>query len=171
MSLTVSQLREFGLGAALSDAALEALLNAAYAAIDQRVAQSGDMLERFSVTGPMLILSRAAFTVSSITENGVTLSSNDYEVRGAVILRLSTGTHPSSRWRSPVDVSYVPVEGDELRDSVALQLVRLDLNAQHGLASQSIGDWSETYEQRTGMGYGDQREAILSTLREPAYIL
>jgi hypothetical protein len=170
MTLTVANVRDFGLGASLADASLQALLDAAYASIDQRVAPSGTMRERLVATGPLLMLSRPADIVTEVIENGVELDDDDFELRGTVLLRLSTGPHGSWRWRGPVDLTYIPVEGDSLRDTVALQLVKLDLNTQHGLASQTIGDWSETYETGGG-GYMEQREAILSALREPAYIL
>jgi hypothetical protein len=170
VTLTVANVRDFGLGAALSDASVQTLINDAYSLIDQRVSPMSPMRERLTASGPMLMLSRPADIVTEVIESGLELDDDDFELRGTVLLRLSTGPNPSWRWRGYVDLTYIPTEGDSLRDGTALRLVRLELNTQHGLASQTIGDWSETYETGNG-GYMEQREAILSALREPAYIL
>jgi hypothetical protein len=170
MTLTVANVRDFGLGASLSDASLQALLDSAYDSITDRLGPLRTMRERLTATGPMLMLSRSADIVTEVLESGLELDDDDFELRGTVLLRLQTGPNPSWRWRGYVDLTYIPVEAEARRDSAALQLVQLDLNTHHGLASQTIGDWSETYETGGG-GYMEQREAILSALREPAYIL
>jgi hypothetical protein len=171
MSLTVAAIKAYGIGTTLSDDSLQVLIDAAYAAIDQRIAGSEPMRERLTAHGPMLILSRSTQIVSAITENGRALDASDFEVRGDVLLRLQTGSHPGHRWYGVVDVSYIPSDADNnLRDSVALQLVKLDLTTQPGLTQRTIGNYSESFEAGAG-GYQQQREAILSALREPAYML
>ena len=53
---------------------------------------------------------------------------------------------------------------------MAVQLVKLDVNTQHGLSAQSIGTWSETYE--TGRAdYQVQRDAILNSLDSVGIVL
>lgn len=171
MTLTAATVKAFGFGGSLDDAAINALIAAAYAAIDQRLAGSEPMREQFTVHGPLIVLSRATQIITAINENGYALDASDYEMRGTQLLRLSSGTHPSMRWRGVVDVSYIPIEADSsLRDTVALQLVKLDMTFQPGITQRTIGNYSESFEGGTG-GYQSSREAILSALREPAYML
>jgi hypothetical protein len=175
MTLTAASVKAFGFGGSLSDDSINSLIAAAYAAIDQRLAGDASMRESFTVHGPLIVLSRATQIVSTITENGIALDASDYAIHGTQLLRLSNGTHPNLSWRGVVDVSYIPVEADSsLRDAVALQLVKLDLTLQPGLTQRTIGNYSESFggtdEGGVG-GYQLQREAILSALREPAFML
>lgn len=175
MTLTAVSVKAFGFGASLSDDSINSLIAAAYAAIDQRLTGDAPMRESFTVHGPLIILSRSTQIITSIVENGTALDASDYEVRSTQLLRLSGGTHPNLRWRGVVDVSYIPVESDSsLRDAVALQLVKLDLTLQPGLTQRTIGNYSESFggngEGGVG-GYQIQREAILSALREPAFMI
>lgn len=172
MTLTVTQLR-LHIDTPLGDAALLGLLTAAYQAVDQRIEPAGPMSELLTASGPLLMLSREADVISQVIENGVELDETDYELRssGQMLRRLQLGAlHGSWRWRGRVDVTYLPREDDALRDSVAIQLIKLDVNTQHGISQQSIGSWSESYNLAAG-SYIDQRESILSSLRPVGILL
>jgi hypothetical protein len=151
--LTVDQLREH-LQSTLSDAALQAYLDSAEAEILRYVGESGDVTELIDGGYQRLSLSRAAGTITTLTETWgttvYTLDSTDYRIRaqGYVLERLSLGaTHPSFRWRGLVSVRYTPVDADAIRTLVQLDLIKLQLDFNAGLVSEKIGDWSQTFQQ------------------------
>lgn len=170
MTLTVTDLR-LHIDSTLGDAALQLRLDAAYEAISQRVQPSGTVAESFTVTGDTILLSRVATGVVSIVEwwnpwYSVPLANSDWELRpsGQTLRRLTTGTNPWPRWRGRVDVVYLGSSDDQLRDSVAIQLVQLDVNTHPGLSEQSLGAWSEKYDARAAGTYKQQRDDLLSVL-------
>jgi len=176
--LTVADLR-LRLDTQLGDTALQSLLDSAYQAIEQRVEPSGPITEYLSARGELLMLSRPADVISDVLEfvwagqDGVELDDTDFELRssGQTLRRLTTGTNPSRWWRGKVSVTYLPRDDEALRDSVAVQLISLDVNTKFGLTSQTIGTWSESYESRPGYGYAEQRESILESLKPMVGIL
>lgn len=181
--MTVAELRTH-VTSSLTDAALQTLLDAAETAITARVGAADAISERHPTTvydaasgtyatvtpSPFLYPARRVATVTAITETVggtvTTLAANDYRVwpGGWQIERLATGTNPRASWTGTVDITYAAASDVAERKRVQLGLVRLDLNHNPGLQSESIGDWSETYVSNSAMNYGLEREAILATL-------
>lgn len=171
MTLTVDDLRGH-VDSSLSDTALGLLLDAAYEAIDRAIGADGayddsppSVSEYLTVgPGPLLMLSRSASAITVVTERGTELDPDDYALTGDQLLRrLDDGTHPRSRWCSPVEVTYEALGNANDRDRAAIGLVKLDLDYQPGVASERLGDHSITFA--TGSGeYLAQREAILASL-------
>jgi len=168
--ISLATARAYGIGVTLSDADLQAAIDEAYRLIEERIGPSGTRQERFTAAGGMLLLSQPADIITTVIENRQELDDSDFESRGAILLRLQTGLHPSYRWRGVVDVEYIPLEADERRDGTALKLLQLNQNTQYGLTQRTIGNYSESFEAGGG-SYMDQREAILSGLSDPSYIL
>lgn len=168
--LTVTEAREH-LDTELGDEALERLLVAAYQDIADYAGTATSVSELLMPgSGELLRLSRRATAVTSVIERGTALADDDYQLRAQTLERLATGTHPSSRWHGRVDVTYTPFDDEDRRDQAALALVRLDLNHNPGLMSQSLGAWSETYQNNaTSSDYPAQRAAILATLDPPDF--
>lgn len=156
----------------LDDEALGLLLDAAYEAIDAYAGTgaAGDYpasLTELISPGPgdLLMLSRPAAGITSVIECDSTLAADDYELIGAQMLRrLTTGTHPSSRWRGRVQPTYEPKADENERDRVAIALVNLDVNHSPGLVSEKLGDWAETHASGADGSYAAQRADILASL-------
>lgn len=168
MTLALDELRQH-IETDLEDDALQRLLDAAYQAIDEYAGVEGDVSEYLRAGyGDLLFLSRRALSITSVIERDVTLAASDYELRpsGLQLRRLTTGTHPSTRWHGRIDVTYTALADDAERDRVAIELCKLDVTHEPGLASQTLGAWSETYQTGTAQtgGYSDQRAAILASL-------
>jgi hypothetical protein len=167
MSLDVTALRQH-IETELADEALARLLEAAYEAIDEAVGAAADVSEYFRVHGDLLLLSRRAESIASVTENDTALETDDYELRpsGLTLRRLDTGTNPRRHWHRRIDVTYRAYNDESERDRVAVELVKLDLAYSPGLVSQSIGAWSETYTTGTGssLDYAAERATILASL-------
>ena len=174
--LTVADLRGF-VSSELSDASLQLLLDAAYDEIVDYAGPSGPCNELIDPgVGDLLMLSRPAESVGTVIEDmwyggdETTLAADDYEVRssGQTLRRLHTGTNPAWGWRGRVDVTYTPRGGDDNRKVVQLELVKLTIAFDPALASQTIGQWGETY--RAGKSYASQHAEILATLGGGALI-
>lgn len=174
MTLSVDALR-LRVTSSLGDEALTGLLEAAYEAIDNYAGMVGDVQERLMASGmgPLLMLSRRAIAIESVTENDVALAADDYELRssGQMLLRLTTGTNSRRYWFGPVDVTYQPYVDDAERDRVAGELVQLDLNYKPGLTSERIGDWEEQFARNDLFNYQTERAAILASLSSAVMIL
>lgn len=174
MSLSVDSLR-LRVTSSLGDVALQGLLDAAYEAIDNHLGASGPVQELImaSGSGPLLMLSRRALSITAVVEHETTLAADDYELRssGQMLVRLNTGTNPRRSWRAArIDVTYSYVDDAE-RDRVATELVKLDLNYKPGLVSEQIGDWQEQFARNDLFNYDTERDAILATLGSPVMIL
>lgn len=174
---TVARLRGFQAGgfAGLADGDLQVLLDAAFLAIDDAIGPAGETSELLGpVHGDLLPLSRRVASITSVVENTryspVTLAADDYELSasGRMLVRLRTGTHPGYSWCGRVKPTYVPVDDTAQRIRVAVELVKLGITFNPGLASQAIGTWSESYS--TSVPYPEQREAILATLSDGVWI-
>lgn len=174
MALTVDQLREH-VTTSLGNDALQRLLNDAYGVIDEELGPTGNVtVSQRAGNGPLLPLARDAETIVSVTEDAtgtpLALAADDYRLRpsGGLLERLRTGTNPRHRWYGIVDVTLTPADDAAARDRAAIDLVRLELNFNPGLASYSTGVYSESYA--TGGGpdlqgdYAAQRQAILASL-------
>lgn len=171
--LTVDQCRAFpGMPpvAILSDESLLILLDAAAQAIVGYAGPAGEITERLHAHGELLMLSRPALTITTIVEDArwaaITLDDDDYEISssGQTLLRLHDGTNPGYHWCGRVDVTYQPQDDTAERQRVQRELVMLDISHQPGLASQSIGTWSETYSSSSTKSYAEQRADILASL-------
>jgi hypothetical protein len=94
----------------------------------------------------------------------VTLVADDYELSwtGQTLRRLNDGTTPRWYWYGRVKVTYTPVDDLAQRQRAQLALMRLDITTNPGLASQTIGTWSESY--RTDIPASQQRVDILASL-------
>jgi hypothetical protein len=154
------------------DAALQRLLDAAEHAIDERLGPVGTTTETHHASGPLLLLRRHATAILSITENGVALAADDYALRpsGGIVERLSSGTHPASRWRGAVNVTLLDDNTPE-RIRVQIGLVKLDLGFTPGTGSETIGSWSETSSQQQGITYAQLREEYLASLHPVGWIV
>jgi hypothetical protein len=164
---TVTRLREF-VTSGLSDAVLQTYLDAAMDAIDDALGPLTCKERLHASRGDMLMLGREAESITSVVEDArntaLTLAADDYELSdsGQLLYRLRTGTNPRWGWHGRVDVTYVRSDDMAERIRVAVALVQLDLGHAPGLASQTIGTWSETY--RNDQDYAVQRDALLASL-------
>jgi hypothetical protein len=171
VTLTVDQFREH-VTSSLGDEAIQRLLDAAAETIELAAgpyASAGTITEILgSQSGPLLMLSRSAESVSEVIEgtgsSATTLAVDDYELSqsGNILRRLNDGTNPSWRWRHRTFATYLPLSDLAIRDMVQLELVKLDIAFNPNLVSQTIGAWSETYQ--AGKPYPEQRADILASL-------
>lgn len=176
MTLDVAAMRQH-VTTPLEDDALGRLIAAAYEAIADRIGADTSRGELLHGVGDLLMLSRRAVSVESITEVHGTftlqLDEDDYELRpgGRTLRRLVTGTNPSYRWRWRNDVRYTPQVGDSDRDRVAVDLVKLEADYQPGLTGERTGDHQITIAANSVFNYAIERDAILNTLYGPPLVL
>jgi hypothetical protein len=170
VALTVADVRQH-VTTALLDPALQRLIDAAYEAIVGRIGPTGaDTEVHRAGSGPLLMLNRAAASITSVTEDAtgapVVLNALDYALRpsGSLLERLDTGPNPASRWRGRVDVVAVPLADAAERDRVVIALVKLDVTHNPGVTSERIGDWEESFADNSAMNYDLEREAILDSM-------
>lgn len=159
-SLTVDQLRLF-VTSQLPDEALTTLLSAAAAAITGVAGATGEVTEYLTGGYTRIVVGRQIGTLTSVTENDVLLTVTDYRASGYVLTRLDSAGNPST-WGTAVVVVYTPADDTAERQRVQLELVKLDLASNPGLASQNIGTWTEAY--RTDKTPDEQRAEILASL-------
>lgn len=152
----------------LGDAALLVLLDAAESAILARYGPTSEITEIHDGGGRFLLLDRPASAIAAITEtlftDVLTLETGDWLLRSDArsLERLESGPNGRAVWYGRVAVRYTPLDDTADRKRVQLELVSLDIVYQAGLASQSIGDWSESYD--TSKPYPEAREEILASL-------
>jgi len=172
MPLSVTQMRAF-VTTSLSDEALLILLDAAAEAIVAEIGYPGSTSERMHARGDLLMLSRPALSVTSVTEDGTALAADDYDLSfsGQTLRRLDDGTSPRGYWRGWVVVASLPRDDTATRQRVQRELVMLDIAFHPGLVSQTIGTWSETYATGSQATYAEQRAAILASLSGGAWIV
>lgn len=169
VALTIARLREF-VTSSVSNSSLQILVDAAYLAIDDAIGPQGDVKEFFTVHGDLIMLSRRAVSITAVSENvrwaALALAADDYELRpsGQMLVRLRTGTNPRWYWQGRVDVTYRPPDDTANRVRVAIDLVKLDIATNPGLASQSIGTWAEAYTSNSAFNYALERQSILASL-------
>lgn len=165
--LTPAQFRALA-PSTLNDESLLILLGAAANEIVKAIGPVGSVSEQRHASGELLLLAHDAGSITSVVENGATLAPDDYTLSstGATLRRLRTGTHPANRWHGRVDVVLVVAEDLATRQRVQLELVKLSIAFQPGLASQTIGTWTEAYQAKT-LSYAEQRGEILASLAAP----
>ncbi|MDA2936831.1 hypothetical protein MYX75_01025 [Acidobacteria bacterium AH-259-A15] len=114
--------------------------------------------------GKYIFPTRPIKTVTSIVETvsdtDTTLASDDYKLfhGGRQIKRLNDGTNPRTIWGSRVKVTYVPVDDQDQRKRVQLDLVKLAIQFD-GLANSKVGSVALVIGE-----YEGQRQQILSRL-------
>lgn len=176
--LTIDELKALA-PSALPDAALEILLAAAEEAIG---AAAGDYVDGYEVTGvteyaarvrgELLALPRAASSITSVHEHAHTsspaeLDDSEYSLMpGGRLLR-----RVGAWWRPAIEVVFVPRDDLQRRKVAQANLVKLEIAFNPGLASQTVGAWTESYTLPGNGSYDDQRAAILAALVEPAEFL
>jgi hypothetical protein len=178
VALTVARLGEF-VSSTVSAGSLQLLIDAALDTIAGVIGPPGDVSETFSPHGDRLMLSRRAESVVSVVENQpwapVTLVADDYGLSssGYIVTRLRTGTNPRWAWSARVAVTYRPPDDTARRVTAAIDLVRLEIAFNPGLASQTIGTWAESYTSSgsSGRSYAEQRADILAALESAGGIV
>lgn len=174
--LDVDELREH-IQTTLVDAALQRLLDDAEALI---VGFGGDVSAAEEIVrggSPRITVARPIDSVSAIRERDnyatpVTVAVDDWEQNGRFTLtRLRYGTNRSSVWRGPVRVTYVPIDDTDTRKMVQVELVKLEIATSPGLASETVGAWTQTYSSIGSKSVPEQRADILSRLVETAGFL
>lgn len=171
MSLaTVAEVRAL-VDSDLSDADLQVVIDRAEAEL---VAQTGpnyadgEITEALYPAGAVVYLSRAAETITSVTEYGslagsaagtvLTTDSYHLDARGG-LLRLA------GNWPARVVVVYTPADDTARRKAVLIELVRLDL-APAGMESESIRLSDGTsYSYNRGGGAEQARARLFQRLR------
>lgn len=155
---------------------LQRLLDAAEQAINREVGplggvtsgdEQGTVREIITVHGDLLPLAVPAESIESVTEGRLietVLAADDYELvaPGRIVRRLSTGTNSAYHWHERVDITYVPLSDVALREMAQIELVKLDIAFNPTLVTQTIGSWSESYQQ--GKSYPEQRADVLASL-------
>lgn len=168
--LSVADIRG-AIDTSLSDARLQDLLDATEQDI---LAAAGAVAEQteYAYGGySALVLTRPIGTVTSVTEESKTLSelelaADDYWVDGYILRRLDTGTNPRRTWNGLVEVVHAPASDTAERKRAQVALVRLDLAAAAGVASERIGDYAIGYANTSGgTNYQQQRQLILDSLK------
>ena len=168
--LSVAEMKEHLPGTvSVSDDALGRLLNAAESSITEAAGPIDTVTDYRRPSGPLLGLSRKAQGIVSVTENGVELDPDDYELRpsGEVLMRLSTGPHPAVRWRGHVVIELAPADDMAERIRVQVGLVKLDLDYTPGIAGVTTGTWTESSSQQQGITYAQLRNEYLESLVRP----
>jgi len=152
----------------LTDAAVESLLAAAEADIDERWGPLGvDIIQEFFPQRPqqLLQLRWPVDSISSIVERvwseDVTLDPTDYRLSadGGLLERVwLDAEHPRGMWGRRVTVTYQQKDNTPSRKRVQAQMVVLDARYQ-GRESHSTGDEAESFAD-----YTTQRRDILNSL-------
>lgn len=169
--LTVTEFREH-VTTSLGDAAVQRLLDDAEAEI---IAYAGDVstaTELMAGGTSRIVTSRPIDSVTTVVErdggsSSVTLATDDWEMFGSfVLLRSRDGTNHSSYWRGPVRLTYVPVDDTATREIVQVELCKLAIAFNPGLAAETVGSWTQQYASNSAWNAGEERANILSRLRE-----
>lgn len=168
--LTTDDFRAFE-ATTLDDGPLQVLLDAAEAEIVRFAGDPASAVEWLVGGQRFLYLRRPASSITSIVETTIstgdatTLATDDWLLwpGGSRVERLNTGTNTRWNWWGRVAVTYVPTDDTALRKSVQAALIKLEINTRFGLSQQTIGTWSESYQQSAGSA-AVQHELILSRL-------
>lgn len=163
MALTIELVRERA-ETSLSAEALGSLLADTYLSIDRVLGPAGPITELLTAdAGDLLLLSRPADEISAVVELDRALDPADYALQTThLLVRLSTGPNPSSRWRGRPAVTYTVLNDEAERDRLALALIKLDLDHHPGLTSRRLGEYAETFGQGAGT-YSQERADIFAS--------
>lgn len=168
-------------GSDLSDAELQAVIDAIAAELDARLGPAGQItVELGDLDDPAnrmlrtLRLSRPIDTAHAVTvteddpgDSGlagaqITLDAADYRVLhgGRTLQRLTGGPNGRSFWAPLVRVTYTPIGSAAGREEATIKLAALDLSYRGGLKSERAGDYQFTL----GSDPASEREAIIAAL-------
>lgn len=168
-------------GSDLSDAELQAMIDAIAAELDARLGPAGqitvslgDLSDPDSRFRRNLRLTRPADTSLAITivevdpgNSGdaaaqIPLAATDYAVLhgGRTLQRLMDGPDGRIYWAPLVRITYTPIADQAARDEATIKLIALDLSYRGGLRQERAGDYQFTL---SGDPAAD-REAILASL-------
>jgi hypothetical protein len=124
----------------LEDTALQRIVTGIESEISDRYGSTDSAEETVAGTDRrVLVTHRPIESITSITEDDVTLSANDYRQWGRYRLeRLSSGDNPRTLWGGVVELQYTPRDDSEQRKLVLVDLVKLELEYR-ALQSESVG--------------------------------
>lgn len=167
-------LRALGVETDLADAQLAAKARAAVGEITKHTGIGAAEIESYADGGNRFVaLDPPAASITSVTENGTTVTAGDDGYRlhpgGRLLERLSGGS--ASRFSGTVHVTYAAATDDRY-DRVVTDLVKLSLEYT-GLDMRRDGDYSETAAGANSGGqtsYQDQRVQIISELQSGAWL-
>jgi hypothetical protein len=171
--LTVDEFREH-VTTSLGGDAIQRLLDDAEAQIDAFAGAVGSAVDLVTGGGSRIVTTRPIASVTTVVERDggsspVSLATDDWELFGTfLLLRSRHGTNDASYWRGPVRVTYTPVDDTDTRKIVQLELVRLEMTTNPGLASETVGAWTQTYSSIGSKSVPEQRGDILSRLHQAA---
>ncbi len=175
--LSVAEFREH-VTTPLVDDALQRLLDASEAEIDQEAGALGSTTELAFGSGRYIFLARPASAFASVTETwgstATVLAADDYLVHpgGLLLERLSTGTNSRSRWWGQVAVIYTPADDTDIRIGVQLDLMQLMLNFIPGVSMEQVGAWTRQLAANSAWNNSEERGSILSRLApEPQMVV
>lgn len=170
--LAPDDIRGFEPAAHLDDTALQLLIDAAEAEMIRYAGDPAASVVWVAGGQRVIALPRAAASITSIIEHDdrdgsqVTLAADDYLVDpgGYLIYRISTGTHPRSRWWGRIVVTSAPADQDALWKGVELDLVRLMISYQPGASSETVGSWTTQLSSNSVWNNSEERASILDRL-------
>lgn len=171
--ITPTQLRAH-MSTDLTDAALQTIIDAEEAALNDYFGSLGTQIEEFddATPGDLIFPARTISTITSIVEKfpdtflggyqSTTLDTTDYEIvpGNKSIRRLGTGTHPLTSWGRRVVLTYTPSQETAKRVLVLINLCKLNA-VYNGLKSEMVGggEYSMTKEE-----YDAERFKIMNGL-------
>ncbi len=166
MAVTIADLRA-RVETDLDDATLQRIMDAAVKSIDRAAGNATEKNEtRVATNSEWVATTNPIASVTSIEEARrvrsvpVNLSANDYRIVGATqLLRLTDGDNPASVWGALVQLVYVPVVDQDVRDRVTLDLSQVDLEFR-AYEQEKSGDWSGKADWKA------QRARLLAEVRE-----
>ncbi len=160
-AITLAELKRHLVDPPLADAELQLLLDAAADAVAERIGPVGIISETRQGSGRLLLLSRRAEAVVSVSMGGRAVSSSAYRLRpsGEVIERTD-----GSVFRGSVDVVMQVVPDWANRNRAVVGLVKLDLAYTPGISSETLGSYTESSSQQQGVTYAQLREEYLASL-------
>lgn len=169
-ALTLDELKEH-VEAGITEAALERLLIEAVAQVEGRFGTDASITVRTETNGRYIRLQRPALTITAVAEFNdqryplYTLLAADYELQdgGRIIRRLTGGTtfYADRSWAPVVDITYLPVPEQALRDRVTIDLVRLAVQY-NALGQETFG--GRTGYQSISVDYLKERERLLMAI-------
>jgi hypothetical protein len=177
-------------GSDLSDAELQAMIDAIAAELDTRLGPAGPLtIHLGDLTDPnsrfrrTLKLARPVDTAEDITivesepgntgdaANDIELEADDYAVLhgGRTLYRLTAGPSGSAFWAPLVKITYTPIGAQAVRDEATIKLIALDLSYRGLIKSERAGDY-QWQGSVSSDSYATERESIILGLVKAAGI-
>lgn len=170
MPLTAAEFRAAILPATVGmpDEALGLLLAGTWASLTAVAGPGGTITELRDGGATYILLDFRAASVTSISERigdaTTALDDSDWELRAdrRSIRRRSDGENPSTWWIGVVEVEYEAEDAEALLELAQLQLMKLELTSNPGLAGFVVGNFSVQFQQ--GKTYAELRADILGSV-------